>query len=863
MTAPLDADLAALADVRAQGSARPPSVRRARRRRPGDRSTTYVRAMAHGRHEAAEELARLAVDETGYGVYEHKIYKNRYNTGFVARWMLERRAVGVLWVDEQARVTAVGSPMGVIAGDHPGHQPDVDRAVQEPGRGEVGQRDRARPAPAGGSVHAAGGGGHGRGGGGGRRPGRADLLPARPRPCTATEELMRRPEIALVLATGGPGMVRRPTRAASRRSRSARQRPGLRRSERADPAEAAEMIVTSKAFDNGTACVAEQSVVVGGRRWRRRSWRSSRPRGAHWLNAAQQAALVAGAVRRARCDCARTRSARPRSGWPSWPGSPCPTTTRVLAAELTRSVGRTPRSRARSSVRCCRSTASATPTAGWTGAAAEILALGGEGHTLCRARQPIRTRSPSSGTLPAGRIVVNTPALFGGMGVLDGRRSVLPARHRHLERLDLLGQRHAAAPDQHQADRARGAAVARPSTTRWSSRAWPPDPRDPAAPPRRCRVISAAAEPPSFSAAAQPRAGPAPGTATGPLRVGVDLGHGQLRPGRARRRRPPAVGGQRTRRTRWRDGVVVDFAAATATVRAAAGAGRARRSERPTGHRGDGLPARRRGRATRGHAPTCVRRPVSPTWCSSTRSAPRSARSTCDDGVIVDVGGGSTGIGVFRGGRLAALDDRAGGGSPPGSGAGRRAGPAASRTRRPHKRDHHGVALPILVPGLQRIAESVRAMTRGAEELPLHLAGGALMIAGADDVLAKLPGANRGDLPARPADHAHRDRAERGMSVTSPTLRTYAFIDRMQPQCAAHIAATSPGDVPLAGMAELYIEMAPGNEIFRAADIALKAAGVRPGAADHRARVRPAGDPLRAAGGGAGIGSGGARRAGR
>jgi ethanolamine utilization microcompartment shell protein EutL len=61
-----------------------------------------------------------------------------------------------------------------------------------------------------------------------------------------------------------------------------------------------------------------------------------------------------------------------------------------------------------------------------------------------------------------------------------------------------------------------------------------------------------------------------------------------------------------------------------------------------------------------------------------------------------------------------------------------------------------------------------------------------------------------------------------------PTLRAYAFIDRMQPQCAAHIAATSPGDVPLAGMAELYIEMAPGNEVFRAADIALKAAGVRP-----------------------------------
>ncbi len=59
-------------------------------------------------------------------------------------------------------------------------------------------------------------------------------------------------------------------------------------------------------------------------------------------------------------------------------------------------------------------------------------------------------------------------------------------------------------------------------------------------------------------------------------------------------------------------------------------------------------------------------------------------------------------------------------------------------------------------------------------------------------------------------------------------LRTYAFVDRMQPQAAAHVAATCQGDVPVAGMAELFIEAAPGNEIFRCSDIALKAADVRP-----------------------------------
>ena len=64
--------------------------------------------------------------------------------------------------------------------------------------------------------------------------------------------------------------------------------------------------------------------------------------------------------------------------------------------------------------------------------------------------------------------------------------------------------------------------------------------------------------------------------------------------------------------------------------------------------------------------------------------------------------------------------------------------------------------------------------------------------------------------------------------MSDVSLRTYAFIDRLQPQCAAHIAATCQGDVPLGGMAELFIEMAPGNEVFRVADVALKAADVKP-----------------------------------
>jgi hypothetical protein len=59
-------------------------------------------------------------------------------------------------------------------------------------------------------------------------------------------------------------------------------------------------------------------------------------------------------------------------------------------------------------------------------------------------------------------------------------------------------------------------------------------------------------------------------------------------------------------------------------------------------------------------------------------------------------------------------------------------------------------------------------------------------------------------------------------------MRSYVYIDNMQPQFAAYVGATVQGDVPVAGMAELWIEVAPANQAFRLMDVALKAADVRP-----------------------------------
>lgn len=60
-------------------------------------------------------------------------------------------------------------------------------------------------------------------------------------------------------------------------------------------------------------------------------------------------------------------------------------------------------------------------------------------------------------------------------------------------------------------------------------------------------------------------------------------------------------------------------------------------------------------------------------------------------------------------------------------------------------------------------------------------------------------------------------------------LRAYFFIDRMQPQYAAYFGTVTAGDIPVAGMAQLYVEVAPGNEVFRVVDMAVKATEVKPG----------------------------------
>jgi hypothetical protein len=67
------------------------------------------------------------------------------------------------------------------------------------------------------------------------------------------------------------------------------------------------------------------------------------------------------------------------------------------------------------------------------------------------------------------------------------------------------------------------------------------------------------------------------------------------------------------------------------------------------------------------------------------------------------------------------------------------------------------------------------------------------------------------------------------VAATSIEIRSFSFLDSLQPQYAAFLGTVAQGFLPLAGDASLYVEVAPGIEINRLTDVALKATSVKPG----------------------------------
>ena len=216
-------------------------------------------AWAVVRKDHAEALARLAVDEGGFGNYADKLAKiNKRVIGVLAD-MTGLRTVGVIEEDPQKGLVKIAKPVGVVAALIPTTGPDATPPVKAlfalKGRNAIicAPHPRTRKATEAvvGFMRAAC-----------EQVGApADLVQSLPAPSLAqTQELMRQAD--LVVATGGAGMVR-----AAYSSGTPAYGVGVGNAvhvvdETADLADAASAILAAKTFDYATSCLADNALIV-------------------------------------------------------------------------------------------------------------------------------------------------------------------------------------------------------------------------------------------------------------------------------------------------------------------------------------------------------------------------------------------------------------------------------------------------------------------------------------------------------------------------------------------------------------------------------------------------------------------------
>ena len=222
-----------------------------------------VGAMARAIEPEAKRLGQLAVDETGYGNVDDKRVKNLFNALSVADYLRDVTTVGVLWRDDAAKVAAIGEPMGVVAALIPVTNPTSTIIYKVLSAVKAGNAIVCAPHPRGVQC--------------GIETVRimAECAEQMGAPkgliqclehvtIQGTAELMRHRRTSVVMATGGPGMVRaayssgKPTLAVG----AGNVPCYVHASKAGEIGEVAEQIVTSKCFDYGTACVSEQAVIA-------------------------------------------------------------------------------------------------------------------------------------------------------------------------------------------------------------------------------------------------------------------------------------------------------------------------------------------------------------------------------------------------------------------------------------------------------------------------------------------------------------------------------------------------------------------------------------------------------------------------
>ncbi|MBQ8834137.1 MAG: acetaldehyde dehydrogenase (acetylating) [Oscillospiraceae bacterium] len=217
--------------------------------------------IAQAFSQAAPTLAEMAVRETGFGNVEDKITKNRFASEKVAEAVRDMKTVGILREVPEKKLWEVGVPVGVIAAIVPSTNPTStvcykamialkagNAIVFSPHPKAITCTLKAAQIVAEAAERA-----------GAPRGSVACLtIPA----LAGCQELMAAAEVRLILATGGPGMVKAAYSSGKPAIGVGAGNGPAYIHHSADVAKAMACILRSKTFDNGTVCASEQSIIV-------------------------------------------------------------------------------------------------------------------------------------------------------------------------------------------------------------------------------------------------------------------------------------------------------------------------------------------------------------------------------------------------------------------------------------------------------------------------------------------------------------------------------------------------------------------------------------------------------------------------
>ena len=374
-----------------------------------------LQALARCVYLHAEELAMAAERETGMGNVRDKVAKNHFASMEIYRSLEGRIGHGPLAVDRRRRVMTVASPMGVVFGLVPATHPTAtfifkvlialkgrNALILSPSRRASGVTNqmgklirqvlREQGAP----------------------PDLVQWVDAS-RDRTTTGAFMAHPGVSIILATGGPEMVKAAYRSGTPAiGVGAGNAPVLVCTD-ADLSRAASNIVMSKAFDNGLACCSENNLVVVESRLEAFT-AALEEHEAAVLSAEEMQRLLgvildsstnrlhASMSGQAACTIAERASIR----------RPYPI--QVLVVPTHEVSEHNPL--AREKLAPLLSLFSVVDEQAGMRVCEEILALEGIGHTAIIYTRTPRLTDEYGARMPASRILVNTPGTQGGMGQL-------------------------------------------------------------------------------------------------------------------------------------------------------------------------------------------------------------------------------------------------------------------------------------------------------------------------------------------------------------------------------------------------------------------------------------------------------------